>query len=413
MNYAMPRTRVLLVLLMTLGLVLGSIAAPAAATSGSDDGGGSDLESVRTQTLNTIDYKIGLLTDLKNGTSNADRKEVYDGGIAALRAMRNDAETSDDIEALRAMDAEAHDIYHATKAAADAVGQTDEERVAEARRAALDTINYKLGIFRDAKSQTSDPALLEIYAWAIAGLEELKVAAESTDDLETLYALKKNAHQIYDATKKKVAEAEARGEEGDPPKTEEEKAAEALANARRATLRLIEYKVSIFTHAAEAAKNPNVAAVYADAAETIAQFADDARQARSVTALREIDTKVMEIYEATKQAISDDHANPNWQPTETMVTHLASLEAVIDRLVAVAEATAEQSPDTAKAVVKAGSKTVKAIEAVMKTAETGKRLDTRWSDLRVAVHEFRAAIAAHVNAVTGGPACLNGWQIPG
>ncbi len=411
MTHAMPRTRALLVLLMTLGLMLGSLAAPAAATSGGD-GGGDDLESVRGQTLNTIDYKIGLLTNLRDGTDNPDRKSVYDGGIAALREMRGDAETSGDIEALRAMDASAHDIYHATKAAAEAVGQTDEERVAEARRAALDTINYKLGIFRDAKAGTSDPALVEIYSWAIAGLEELKAAAESTDDIDALHALKAKAHQIYDATKKKVAGAGS----DDPPKTEktkEEKAAEALAKARRSTLRLIEYKISIFTHAAEAAKNPHVSALYEDAAEAIAELVDDAQQAGTVGALRGIDAQVMEIYEATKQAVADDHGGSKWQPTETMVAHLASLETVVERLIGVAEATAEQSPDTAKAVAKAGSHTVKAIEAVGEAAETGRRLDARWADLRVSVHDFRIALAAHVTAVTGGPGCVNGWQLPG
>ena len=68
MTYVRQRMRVLLVLLMALGLVVGSLAAPSAATDGGSEG--DDLETVRAQTLNTIDYKIGLLTDLKNGTAN-------------------------------------------------------------------------------------------------------------------------------------------------------------------------------------------------------------------------------------------------------------------------------------------------------------------------------------------------------
>ena len=132
MTYALARTRVILVLLMALALVVGSLAAPAAATS-SDDGN-DDLETVRAQTLNTIDYKIGLLTDLKNGTDNDDRKAVYDGGIARLRELRGSADVSGSVEDLRAMDAHAHTIYHETKAQAATVGQTDEEKVAGERR---------------------------------------------------------------------------------------------------------------------------------------------------------------------------------------------------------------------------------------------------------------------------------------
>ena len=83
------RPRVLLVLLMALGLTLGSVGAPVAATEG---GGGDDIEGVRAQTLGTIDYKTSLLTDLKNGTDNADRKAVYDQGIAELAGVRQTSE---------------------------------------------------------------------------------------------------------------------------------------------------------------------------------------------------------------------------------------------------------------------------------------------------------------------------------
>jgi hypothetical protein len=52
MQRAIGRSRVLLVLLMAFGLLLGSAAAPAAATGG---GEGDDTESVRAQTIGTID----------------------------------------------------------------------------------------------------------------------------------------------------------------------------------------------------------------------------------------------------------------------------------------------------------------------------------------------------------------------
>ena len=419
MTYVAARTRVFLVLLMALGLVLGSLAAPAAATS--DEGGDDDLDTVRSQTLNTIDYKIGLLSDLKNGTDNADRKDVYDGGIVRLRELRGSAEASDSIEDLRVMDARAHTIYHETKAEAATVGQTDEEKVSAARKAALDTINYKLGYFRDAKVKTDNPAHQEIYGGAVRELEKLKAAAEASSDVEHLLGLKAQAHEIYNATKRAIAESGDTVKEDppkeDPPKvvekTEAEKAAEALAQARRSTMRLIEYKVSIFTRAAETAKNPAVAGLYAEAAAAVFTLADDAKAAKTVKALRSVDARVMEIYEATKQAVADTHSQPDWQPSESVVGHVRALGTVIDRLVGVAETTADQSPETARAVAKTGDKVTAAIDRVATAADTGKQLDDRWKELKVSVHEFRKAFAAHVVAITGAPDCVNGWHLPG
>ncbi len=414
MTDSKPRTRVLLVLLMALGLVLGSLAAPAAATS--DEGGSDDLETVRSQTLNTIDYKIGLLSDLKNGTDNADRKQVYEDGIGRLRDLRGSAEASGSVEDLRAMDAQAHTIYHETKAQASSVGQTEEEKIVEARRAALDTINYKLNHFSDALAKTDNPAHKKIYEGAVASLRELKVTAEASNDVGQLKDLKSQAHAIYDATKRAVAESGDTVKE-DPPKVEEkteaEKAAEALANARRSTLRLIEYKVSIFTHAAETAKNPTVAGLYAEAATSVFALIDDAKAAKSIKALRSIDAQVMGIYEATKQAVADTHDQPEWQPSASVIKHVQTLGAVVERLVEAAKETANESPETARAVAKAGDAVSSAIKGVEKAAETGKRLDERWGDLKASVHEFRRALAAHVVATTGAPDCINGWHLPG
>lgn len=419
MTYATARTRVILVLLMALGLVAGSLAAPAAATS--DESGSGDLETVRAQTLNTIDYKIGLLSSLKGETDNADRKQVYDDGIARLRDLRGSAEASSSIEDLRVMDAQAHTIYHETKNRAASVGQSEEEKISEARKAALDTINYKLGYFRDAKTKTDNPAHQKIYGGAIAGLETLKAAAEASGDVEQLKALKSEAHKIYDATKRAIAESGETLKEDppkkDPPKkdvkTEAEKAAEALAATRRSTLRLVEYKVSIFTHAAETAKNPAVAGLYVEAAASVFALTDDAKAAKSIQALRSIDAQVMEIYEATKQAVADTHDQPEWQPSESVVKYVQALGAAIDRLVEAAEATADEGPETARAVAKAGAAVASAIGGVEKAAETGKRLDDRWDDLKTSLYEFRKALAAHLIATTGAPTCINGWHLPG
>jgi hypothetical protein len=409
------RPRVLLVLLMALGLTLGSVAAPVAATEG---GSGDDLETVRGQTLGTIDYKTSLLTDLKNSTDNADRKVVYDQGIAELAGLRDRAVVEGSVDQLRAMDAEAHDIYHSTKSRASAVGQTEEEKIAEVRKAALDTINYKLGIFSDKKATTDNPVHQEIYAGAVSQLEALKVAAEGSSDIAALNDMKAQAHEIYNSTKAKIAEAggEGKGEEAkkeEPEKTEAEKAAEALANARRSTQKLIEYKVSLFTRAAEAAKNPVVAGVYAEAAARTAALADEAKAAGTIAALREIDAKVMEIYESTKASISDSHGKPEWQPSEAVKVHVDSVGGDVKRLVDETASTSEKSPETAKAVEKAGAKVYKEIDEVRGAAETGNKLDAKWAEMDQALHNFRKALAAHVVAVTGGPDCMNGWHLPG
>jgi len=410
------RPRFLLVLLMALGLTLGSVVAPVAATEG---GSGDDLETVRGQTLGTIDYKTSLLTDLKNGTDNAERKAVYDQGIAELGQLRALAAVEPDIDQLRVMDAQAHDIYHSTKSRASAVGQTEEEKIAEVRKAALDTINYKLGIFRDKKSQTDNPVHKEIYAWAVGQLEALKIAAEGSSDIGALKEMKSQAHEIYNTTKAKIAEAggddgkaeEAKKEE--PEKTEAEKAAEAHAKARRSTQNLIEYKVSLFARAAEAAKNPVVAGVYADAAEKIAALTAEAKDAKTIAALRDVDAKVMEIYESTKAAVAESHGKPEWQPAESVKVHVDSVGGDVKRLVDDAASTSEKSPETAKAVAKAGDKVFEEIEDVKGAAETGNKLDGKWADMDQALHNFRKALAAHVVAVTGGPDCVNGWHLPG
>ncbi len=416
MQHAITRPRVWLVLAMTAGLILGSLAAPAVAT----EGGGDDVDSVRAQTLNTIDYKTGLLTDLKNGTDNADRKAEYDKGVSQLASLRDDAAGSDSIDALRSMDAQAHEIYHSTKARAAAVGQSDDEKVAEMRKAALDTINYKLGIFREAKAKTDNAAHRDIYAAAVSDLEALKAAAEKSDDIGALREMKAQAHKIYDRTKAQIAEKA--GDEGDKKKeveepkekakTKAEIEAEALAKAKRSTLRLIEHKLAIFTHAAEAAKNPIVATVYVDAAKQIAGLVDEAKEAGSVGALREVDEKVMKIYDDTKAAVSESHGKPEWQPSEAMIAHVTRISGVVDRLDEFVKSTADESPDTAKAVARAADKVRTEIKDVQAAAETGNKLDGSWSDLKKAIHTYRKALADHVVAVTGGPGCVNGWHLP-
>ena len=186
-----------------------------------------------------------------------------------------------------------------------------------------------------------------------------------------------------------------------------------LANARRSTQKLIEYKVSLFTRAAEAAKNPVVAGVYTEAAARTAALADEAKAAGTIAALREIDAKVMEIYESTKAAVSESHGKPEWQPSEAVKVHVDSVGGDVKRLVDETASTSEKSPETAKAVEKAGAKVYEEIDEVRGAAETGNKLDAKWAEMDQALHNFRRALAAHVVAVTGGPDCVNGWHLPG
>ena len=228
--------------------------------------------------------------------------------------------------------------------------------------------------------------------------------------------MKAQAHEIYNTAKARIAEAGGKGEEPkkeEPEKTEAEKAAEALAETRRSTQKLIEYKVALFERAAEAAKNPVVAGVYAEAAEKIAGFAAEAKAAGSISALRDIDAKVMEVYESTKAAVSESHGKPEWQPSESVKVHVDSIGGDVKRLIDEAATTSDKSPETAEAVKKAGLEVFDQIEEVRGAAETGNKLDGKWVEMDKALHNFRKALAAHVVAVTGGPDCVNGWHLPG
>jgi hypothetical protein len=286
------------------------------------------------------------------------------------------------------------------------------------RKAALDTINYKLGMFREAKEKTVNPTHKGIYADAVGQLEALKAAAEASNDVAQLKELKSQAHGIYDATNAKIGESDG-GEKGDegkqeePAKTEAEEAAEALAKAKRSTLSLIEHKISIFTHGAEAAKNPAVAGIYEDAAARVAELTDDAKAATKIGELKDIDAKVMEIYESTKAAVAESHPKPNWQPSEAIKSYLDNIDGAVTHLVRVVKSEADKSPETAAAVVKAGAAGEAKTDAVRAVCESGNKLDRKWADLEEAVHAFRKALQAHTVAMTGGPAYVNGWQLPG
>jgi hypothetical protein len=93
--------------------------------------------------------------------------------------------------------------------------------------------------------------------------------------------------------------------------------------------------------------------------------------------------------------------------------HVDSVGGDVKRLVDETASTSEKSPETAKAVEKAGAKVYEEIDQVRGAAETGKKLDAKWAEMDQALHNFRRALAAHVVAVTGGPDCVNGWHLPG
>jgi hypothetical protein len=85
----------------------------------------------------------------------------------------------------------------------------------------------------------------------------------------------------------------------------------------------------------------------------------------------------------------------------------------VKHLAAGAESSADKSPGTAASVSKAGAKAVDKAETVRAACESGHQLDMKWADLESALHTFRKTLREHVAAVTGEPAYVNGWHLPG
>jgi len=226
--------------------------------------------------------------------------------------------------------------------------------------------------------------------------------------------LKDQAYSIYHATVDKAEGAC----DGKDPRTKEEIAAEDLRNARSSTLAVIERKAAILSAAAEAARNPVVAAIFAAAAQEVAGLEDAARSAKTVGALKDLKAEAVEIYNTARDAVAvlrgedeaDDHDK---DPARDIESHLTKIASWVDHLTEVAQDTAMESPDTFSAVEVAANDVHDAIAAVMEVTESGKRLHSKWHDLSVSVKNFKRAFAAHHVAVSDAPACYGTFHIPG
>jgi hypothetical protein len=407
-------TRTLIILAVAVAMFAVAAVPPALATGDSGGEGDGDIAKVRAEVTETYTYKIGLLTEKMNGTDNADKMAVYAEGIAQLVDLRDGrVATEDNIEELWGLNQKAHDIYHATKARASEVGETPTDKLEKAKKNAREAVEYKTGLLNewegcDAKLATDQIA---------KGVSQLKALYPKIDNAETpdaAYSVKDQAYSIYHSTVDKAESAC----EGEDPRTKEEIAAEELRDVRSSTLEVIERKAAILSAAAEAARNPVVAAIFASAAQEVAGLEDAARSAKTVGALKDLKAKAVEIYNIARDSVAelrgeDEADEHDKDPARDIESHLTKIADWVDHLTKIAERTAAESPDTFSAVEDAASDVHDAITAVMEVAGSGKRLHTKWQDLSVAVKNFKRAFAAHHVAVWDAPACYGTFHIPG
>jgi hypothetical protein len=402
------RSRILVVLITALLMLATVTVFPARATSGGDD-----IESVRAGVAATFTYKISLLGDLKSQTENADRKAIYSAGIAELASVRDgDVASATSVDALWALDKRAHDIYHATVAAAEKVGLTPAEELAKAKNKAVGTIEGKIGALTKWIEGCDDPIAVATVEGGIAELRALLPRVDAAQSPEAAYALKDEAHAIYKRTMNAAEGTKADNPPKEEPKTEAEKAAEALAKARRTTLDLITAKGATLASAAEAAKVPAVVEIYAVAARGVEALRGAANDASSVKELDSIKAKVMDIYDSAKEAAMAVRDGSESGPEDTLKEYLDRVVVYVTSTVEAAAPTRERSPETFDALVDAKLVVLQQVERVSAVAESGKGLDARWGDLNDSLRDFRLALLRHYIAL-GEPMVIGGIQIPG
>ncbi len=402
------RSRILVVLITALLMLATVTVFPARATSGGDD-----IESVRAGVTSTFTYKINLLSDLESQTDNADRKAVYAAGIAELASVRDtEVAAATSVDALWALDQRAHDIYHATVAAAEKVALTPAEELARAKNKAAGTIEGKIGALTKWIEGCDDPAAIAIVEAGIGELRALLPKVDAAQTPEAAYALKDEAHAIYKRTMDAAEGAKVDETNQEEAKTEAEKAAEALAKARRSTLDLITAKSATLTSAAEAEKIPAVVDIYTAAANDIETLRDAANKASSVKELDSIRSQVMDIYESAKEAAMAVRDGSVSGPEDTLKEYLDRVVVYVTTTVEAAAPTRERSPETFDALVDAKRTVLEQVDRVSAVAESGKGLDARWADLNDSLRDFRLALLRHYIAL-GEPLVIDGIQIPG
>ena len=143
----------LIVAILALVMVATMAVAPAGATSG-----GEDLEDVRSRVIDTYNYKIGLLNNLKAETSNPDRQAIYQAGINELASIRDTSvATSTSIDELWDLKDTAHAIYHATIDEAAGVPDSPEEELERAQDKARNKVAYKIDALESWIAGCDDP----------------------------------------------------------------------------------------------------------------------------------------------------------------------------------------------------------------------------------------------------------------
>jgi hypothetical protein len=405
---ATSRSRILVVLITAMLMLATVTVFPARATSGGDD-----IESVRAGVTATYTYKISLLGDLASKTENADRKAVYSAGIAELASTRDaDVASATSVDALWALDKRAHDIYHATVAAAEKVGLTPAEELATAKKKAVGTIEGKIGALTKWIEGCDDPIAIAIVEGGIAELRGLLPRVDAAQSPAAAYALKDEAHAIYKRTMNAAEGTKTEAPPKEEPKTEAEKAAEALAQARRATLDLITAKAATLGSAAEAAKIPAIVEIFTIAARDIEALRGVAKDASSVKELDSIKAQVMDIYESAKEAAMAVRDGSESGPEDTLKEYLDRVVVYVTTTIEAAAPTRERSPETFDALVDAKLVVLQQVERVSAVAESGTGLDARWADLNDSLRDFRLALLRHYIAL-GEPMVIGGIQIPG
>lgn len=420
---ARASVKAVIIFVLALAITLTSIAAPVRAGTSES----TDIEGVRATVTNTYNYKIGLLTDLKAGTDNPEKIAVYAAGIAELTALLDGSvATEATIDGLWALKERAYAIYGETVNAAKNAGMTDAEILQAAKAKVAGKIDYKIKLLTDWIAKCDLTEAQAIVAAGIAQLNALRPELETVTTPDAAWAIKDRVYAIYGATKSeaekvKAANDEACDDKKVDEKTDAEKAAEALAQARRTTLTLIARKTAIFNAAAAAAKVPAVIDVFENAATAVADLEADARAAKTIKDLKAIRSRVMDIYEAAKE---DAAAVTRHEPGEgesedvddagrAIEEHLDGVRAYVMNIVDRAEASAEESPETYANLLAAKKQVLAAADAVQAVVESGKRLDDRWEDLRDALTGFRQAVIRHYIATNDGPMFLGGFHIAG
>jgi len=400
--------RTITVLALAFAVALATVALPARAGETPSD----DLEGVRATVLEAVNWKINSLNGKKAETANSDKIAIYGAGISELTNLRDSRIVSEDtIEELWALKEQVYDIYETTIEAADDVALSPAEELARAKVKVKGTIDQKIKLLRKWIEGSENPEAAAIAENGIGLLNNLYGELEDATTPDSVWAIKDRAKAIYYEAIEKAESSK------DAEPTQEEKAAEALAKTRRATLQLIERKTAILNAAADAAKIPAVIDVFASAAHDVESLTETAKSAKTISALKKIQDQVRDIYESAKEAVGeirgDDKTDDANDAADAIESHLSSVLDYVSSIVDRSEWSAEGSPETWEALLAAKANVVAAANDVKEVVDSGNNLDVRWSNLNGAMRDFRRALIAHYVMLRSDPVIVGGLHIAG